>query len=195
MIGLFKFNKETLNYERIKPRQYVKVSTSFLVVCVVLFTIGWMTGTNKYIINKLIHKTEVTDTLVVHDEPFTEEALIETIKNCNLHYPYIVLAQAKLESDHFRSAIFRQNHNMFGMRKAHQRITAAEREKNTYAYYRDWKDGLYDYAMYQATVLCDINSESQYFAKLGERYAEDTSYVSKLKAIIEKERLKDIFEE
>ena len=84
---------------------------------------------------------------------------------------------------------------MYGMRKAHQRITAAEREKNTYAWYRDWKDCLYDYAMYQATVMCNITSEEQYFSKLGERYAEDAGYVNKLKNIILKENLRDIFEE
>jgi hypothetical protein len=84
---------------------------------------------------------------------------------------------------------------MFGMRKARQRITAAQSEKDTYAYYRDWIDCVYDYAMYQGSVMCNVSNEADYFAKLGERYAEDSLYVPKLKQIIKKENLKSVFEE
>jgi hypothetical protein len=195
MKKIFIFDKETLTFKNIKTQSYIKIGTYLVGAFAVLFILGWLSGTNNYIINKFINTTEVTDTLTIHGQPFSEEALVETLKNCNVKYPYIVLAQAKLESGHFSSKVFKQNHNMFGMRKAHQRITAAESEKNTYAYYRDWKDCLYDYAMYQATVLCDVSNEEEYFAKLGARYAEDSTYVSKLKNIINSEKLRKIFEE
>ena len=115
--------------------------------------------------------------------------------DCNIKYPHIVLAQAKQESGHFTSRIFKQNHNMFGMRKARQRITSAQDEKNTYAFYRDWMDCVYDMGMYQSSVMCNVSNENEYFAKLGARYAEDPMYITRLKNIIEKEKLKTIFEE
>ena len=81
------------------------------------------------------------------------------------------------------------------MRKAHHRITSAQSEQNTYAYYRDWVDCVYDYAMYQSEVMCNITSEEQYFNKLGAKYAQDSSYVHTLKNAISSGNLKSIFEE
>jgi len=43
--------------------------------------------------------------------------------------------------------------------------------------------------------MCNVSSEEQYLAKLGEKYAQDTIYIPALKAIIEREKLKSKFEE
>lgn len=195
MKKVYFFNKETLGLETPKKKTYVKIVVYTLVCFSVLFTLGYFSGTNNYIINRFTNKTEVTDTLVIHGEPFTEEALIRLLKDCNMKYPYIVLAQAKLESGDFKSKVFKQNNNMFGMRKARQRITAAQSEKNTYAYYRDWIDCVYDYGMYQSSVMCNVANEDEYFTKLGARYAEDPGYIEKLKIVIKNEKLRNIFEE
>ena len=118
MKKIFVFDNDSLTFRNIKTRSYIKVGTYLLGTFAVLFILGWFTGTNNYIINKITHKTEVTDTLIIHGEPFSEDALITLFKECNIRYPHIVLAQAKLESGNFTSKVFRQNHNMFGMRKA-----------------------------------------------------------------------------
>ena len=189
-MGLFYFNKERLVYEKVPFKTYIKG----IGVVGVVFALGWISSTNE-IINKIIHINQVDTTIVTQSKPFSEEALIELLKDCNMKYPYIVLAQAKIESGHFKSKVFKQNHNMFGMRKARQRITTSQSEKNTYAFYRDWMDCVYDYAMYQSTVMCAVSNEDEYFARLGERYAEDPNYVAVLKQVIKKEKLKSIFEE
>lgn len=189
MKNVFVFNEKTLGLEKPKNKIYIAI----LVVLGLLFMLGWFTGTNNYIINKINHTTEVTDTMLVHGEKFSEEALIRLLKDCHIKYPHIVLAQAKLESGDFKSKMFRQNFNMFGMKLARQRITTALGEKSGHAYYRDWIDGVHDYGMYQSAIMCNVNNEVEYFTKLDERYAEDTTYISKLKHIIEVQKLKDIF--
>ena len=189
-MNLFRFNKEKLTYERVQLSTYFKY-TGMLGA---MFTLGWITSTNETV-NKIININQVDTTIIVPSKKFSEDALIELLKDCNMKYPYIVLAQAKIESGRFTSKVFKQNNNMFGMRKARQRITSAQGEKNTYAFYRDWMECVYDYAMYQSTVMDGISSEEEYFIKLGERYAEDPGYVSKLKDLIKKEKLKNIFEE
>lgn len=191
MNNLFSFNNKTLTYEKIKSKSYIKIGTYIVGGFIFLFILGWLSGTNNYII-KRFNKTEIVES---NKTPFSEENLIKMFKDCNIKYPYIVLAQAKLESGNFTSKLFRENNNMFGMRKARQRITTAQTEKGNYAYYRDWLDCVYDYAMYQSSVMCTVNNETEYFSKLGERYAEDSTYVSKLKNIIKKEKLKSIFED
>ena len=133
--------------------------------------------------------------MLVHGEKFSEEALIRLLKDCHIKYPHIVLAQAKLESGDFKSKMFRNNCNLFGMKLPRQRITTALGEKSGHAYYRDWIDCVYDYCMYQSSVMCNVTNEDEYFAKLGARYAEDPGYVEKLKQVIKREKLKSIFEE
>jgi hypothetical protein len=189
MKNIFVFNKETLGLEKPKNKIYIAI----LIVLGLLFMLGWFTGTNNYIINKITQTTEVTDTMLVHGEKFSEEALIRLLKDCHIKYPHIVLAQAKLESGDFKSKMFRQNFNMFGMKLPRQRITTALGEKSGHAYYRDWIDCVHDYGMYQSAMMCNVNNEVEYFIKLDERYAEDTTYISKLKRIIEAQKLKDIF--
>ena len=89
---IFKYNKKSLNFETVNP---VKLWTNIAIGTAILVTIGWVSGTNKYIINKITHITEVTDTLIVHGERFSEDKLVELLKNSNFKYPYIVLAQSK----------------------------------------------------------------------------------------------------
>ena len=113
MKKLFYFNKSSLNYETLKPVHYLHL----LWVLVLVFVLGYFSrGT---IIERIFHKGE---TVFVHPKTFSEDELVELLNNCNIKYPYIVLAQAKLESSNFTSKIFRQNSNLFGMRKARQRM-------------------------------------------------------------------------
>jgi hypothetical protein len=188
---IFKYNKKSLNFETVNP---IKLWTNIAIGTAILVTIGWVSGTNKYIINKITHITEVTDTLIVHGEKFSEEKLVELLKDCNIKFPYIILAQAKLESGDFKSKIFRQNNNLVGLRKARRRLTTALSEKNGYAYYRDWVDCVFDIGMWQSTFACTVTSETEYFQILSEKYAEDIQYVEKLKNIIKKEKLMKIFD-
>ena len=183
MKNLYHFNEETLTYEKVKR----EINWFLISLILIAFLLGNVVSTD---VGYTIKNNNVS-----HTKLFSEDALIELIENCNLKYPHIVLAQAKLESANFTSKIFRQNNNMFGMRKARTRITSAQGESNTYAYYRDWHDCVYDYAMYQSSVMCNVTNENEYFTRLGARYAEDTTYVFKLKKIIKDENLKTIFED
>lgn len=195
MKNIFKYNPETLSFEKIKKKTYFKVIVYSLSIFTVLFFIGWFTGTNKYIVNHLTHKTEVTDTLVVQGDPFSEEALVKLIRESNIKYPHIVLAQAKLESANFKSKIFRQNNNMFGMRRPRQRPTTAVGENDGFAVFNNWKDCVYDYALYQAYAMATVDDEVGYFNRLEEKYCTDTGYVASVKALIKREHLKQKFDE
>lgn len=186
MKKLFTYNIEKLSYEPITTVGYMP----YVGALALAFGLGWMSSTNT-IFNRIIHN----NTTIVTTIPFSEDALIEQLNKCNVKYPHIVLAQAKLESNNFTSKVFKENNNMFGMRKARRRITSSQSEKNTYAYYRDWVDCVYDYAMYQSEVMCSVSNEDGYFAKLGEKYAEDPLYVTKLKGMIKQKKLKTIFED
>ena len=74
-------------------------------------------------------------------------------------------------------------------------IPTASMEKNGYAYYRDWIDCVYDYGFYSCCNLSEVNSEEEYYSVLTERYAEDPTYIEKLKDLINREKLKKLFED
>jgi flagellum-specific peptidoglycan hydrolase FlgJ len=78
------------------------------------------------------------------------------------------------------------------MKCATRRPTTNKGEQHNHAYFDTWKDCVIDYAFFSAQYLDDIKTEKEYFEYLSQNYAEDTTYISKLKKIIEKKELKNI---
>jgi len=126
-------------------------------------------------------------------ETFNQDSLIELLKDLNVKYPHIVLAQSILETGHYKSKVFKENHNLFGMKEARIRIHTAKGTKNGHAYYENWKESVYDYAFYQSTYYSDVKSEKQYYRKLDRSYAEAKNYINTLKDIVERENLTEKF--
>ena len=124
---------------------------------------------------------------------FSKKALAEELKRLNVKYPHIVMAQAMIESGHFQSNIFRSNHNLFGMKEARQRVTTARGTNLNHAYYENWKESVIDYAMFQAAYLKDLKTEAAYLLYLDANYAEAQGYDSAVKKMVEREKLKELF--
>lgn len=192
MKNIFRYNHKTLSFEKLSSKTYIRVSVYAVLIFSILFYLGRISGTSDYIKSHVFNRH--TDTLHIQNEPFTRPELIKLLKGCHIKYPYIVLAQAEHESGHFTSRLFKSNNNMFGMKKARQRITTAHSEKNAYANYRNWIECVHDYAMYQSTIISKISDEDEYFEYLSNNYAEDTLYVRAIKILIKSEHLKTLFE-
>jgi len=103
------------------------------------------------------------------------------------------MAQSIVETGHWDSKIFKENHNLFGLRQAVIRINTANGTQYNHAYYDNWKESLYDYAFYSCRYLSSISTEEEYFQYLQKNYAESPTYVETLKNTIKKENLKLIF--
>jgi uncharacterized FlgJ-related protein len=130
---------------------------------------------------------------IIYEKKFSKENLVQVIKKIKINYPYIVLGQTIVETGHFKSKIFIENNNLFGMKKSSGRITMSDSTHNGHAYYDNWEDSVYDYALYQSTYLRKIKSEEEYFNYLSRSYAESDEYVKLLKQVIKKEGLKELF--
>lgn len=178
-------------------RSYIRLRTT-VIVCAFLVISGLIAGycnapVKDKIINKHSHSSN-TDT-VYADNDFSKEKFVQALYESNVKYPHIVMAQAIIESGNFTSSIFRHNNNMFGMRKARSRVTTCIGEANGFATYRNWRDCIYDYALYQYSVMNNCDTEEKYLRKLEEKYAQDTSYIAALKAAITNQNLKSLFDE
>lgn len=127
---------------------------------------------------------KVLSTPVQIDSLQLQDSVKKFIKSINMSHPDIVYAQAVLESNHFKSDIFKSNNNMFGMKEPMIRNTVAIGTKNGYAYYKNWEHSIIDYALYQATYLSNTSkglNKQEYLERLvSSSYAEDPNYIKKL---------------
>jgi len=184
----YKFNKETLLPEKVSLTN--KSLTGLGAVVGALLVFGFTQNPNNNVVN-----LSQEDKLIVIREynEFSESKLIDKITELNFKYPYIILAQAKLESGHFKSTIFLENNNMFGMKEAKLRANLAKGTNRGHAYYETWQESVIDYALYYSSYLRSIKTEGEYFEYLRQNYAEDPTYVQRLKQIISKQDLKSKF--
>lgn len=113
------------------------------------------------------------------DSALFADKVLNHIFELRLEHPYIVFSQAVWESGHFKSAIFLENNNMFGMKFPTNRPTTAIGINRGHAVYESWEMCLVDYAMFQSSYMRGLTRE-QYFERLSS-YAEDENYVHNLR--------------
>ena len=183
---LYTYDKSTLRFVRVN---WLSVMLKALAVVAIMFSVFGLTIQSP---GQDLNESEVM-IIMAEQNKFSADKLIDMIKEMNFNCPYIVYAQAILETSNFQSRIFKENHNIFGMKQAVIRITKAKGTQYEHAFYKNWIESLDDYALYSSTYLSPLKTESDYFNYLSQNYAEDTRYVSKLKQIIASMNLKSKF--
>ena len=182
---IYKFNKNSLNYE--KTSRFKLLARPILITALI-------TSIFSYTAKQEVSIPEEQKLIVLKEvNKFSEERLVDEIAGLNFRFPHIVLAQAKLESNNFRSYLFKENNNMFGMKLASSRLTIANGEEHGYASYESWSESLMDYALYYSSYLRNVKTEREYYQFLSKFYAEDVAYVSKIQNLIKNEQLKSKF--
>jgi hypothetical protein len=191
MRNIFKIDPKTLQPKPINIVGKIILSTITLTTIIgsILFYSGYKLGKNT-----LISLSEEEKLVIIQEfNQFSEDKLIDKLKELNVKFPYIVFAQAKLETGNFTSKVFRENNNCFGMREAKQRITTSQGTENNHAYYHTWYESVLDYSFYQCRYLSNIQTEEQYFQYLSQSYAENPNYINILKNMIINENIKARF--
>ena len=184
---LFKYNESQLKYEPFS-------STSILLkLSIIFFSAFLFLGlANSPVVEYVIETEDIL--LVETTDEFSEEKLIEKIAKLNFKFPHIILAQSILETGHYESKIFVENHNLFGMKEARVRLNLAEGTQYGHAYYNNWEESVMDYALWYSTYAYKCKTEKQLYKLLDKQYAEATAYVSSLQHVIKMNNLKEKFE-
>ena len=185
---MYKFNKETLDFEKVDL--YSKISKSIAIVLGIAVTVGF-TISPRIEMKNISQEEKVI--LVREYNAFSEPQLIKKITQLNFRFPHIILAQSYQETGHYKSGIFLENHNLFGMKEAKTRSNLAKGTNRGHAYYESWQDSVVDYALFYSTYLYSLKTEGEYFEYLKQNYAEDPTYVQRLKKIIQINNLKSKF--
>jgi len=187
---IFLYNSDELTFDKIKRG---RVGLFFVYYTLLVGSVFFLAGRYMKIQTLTDFEKEVLIVNMNNKDDFSEDQLIEMLSSLNVKYPHIVLAQARIESGGYRSRIFRENHNLFGMKQANRRINTAEGTQYGHAFYQTWRESVYDYAFYQSRYLATATSEEEYFYILGQSYAEDPKYIGKLRNEIKKYGLKSKF--
>ena len=120
---------------------------------------------SKVVTKKTIHRQKK-----VSMEPLSDNTLMKELKKENIQYPKIVLAQAKLETGNYTSKVSKTHNNLFGLRKG-----------NNYRHFKHWSESV---KAYKKLIQSRYNGGNYYvfLEKIG--YAEDETYVNKLKSFV-----------
>ncbi len=115
-------------------------------------------------------------------DDFSPEALLAYMKKLKIKYPETVLSQARLETGNFQSEIFKENHNLFGMKVAASRPTSAIGTNRGHAQYRNWKESVVDYALFQSFIIAKLpsNNIKEYRSYIQKFYSTTSDYLARI---------------
>jgi len=193
LFPFYYFDEETLEFKRVNLRTLILLFGISLFASILIVPSIYKSSVIKIMYADFYEPESVVLNVSESKNEFSEEKLIGVLTDLNIKFPHIVLAQSKLETGQFKSNIFKENHNLFGMKEAKIRVNLAKGTQYGHAFYNNWIESVYDYAFYQSTYLSRIKTEEQYFEYLDQSYAEAENYVESLKVIIERENLEDVF--
>jgi len=151
---------------------------------------------NEQIVNKIMDKVKsffgAGPSKNPTEKPFSVENLKAEIVKQGIKYPNIVLAQATLESGHFGSDIFKENNNLFGMKKPSVRKTLATGENRGHATFKNWTDSVRDYKIFQDQNGYSNLSVKEYMKKLENQYCPGCGYAKKIKEMMDYNKRKGL---
>ncbi len=99
----------------------------------------------------------------------------------------LIYTQAYHETGNFKSAVFKQNNNLFGMRQPKVRKNYATGSNLGHATFKNHNDSIRDYFERQRNFkIGNINDEAYIEATVKSNYAEDKRYKEKWIALLDK---------
>jgi uncharacterized FlgJ-related protein len=115
------------------------------------------------------------------DLDFNEERMIAYAHSIGVKYIDIMVAQSRIETGWYSSAIFLEGANLFGMKLAKKRPTTASGEHRKHAKYSSWLRSVEDYKLWQEMVLNKVSSREEYMEYIAKYYAENPNYLNLIK--------------
>tara|TARA_B110000858_G_scaffold62366_1_gene72381 strand:+ start:576 stop:1151 length:576 start_codon:yes stop_codon:yes gene_type:complete len=189
---LYTYSKQKLDFTNVTRKVVIGILgyTFFLILSTFLLT----HNSDRRDVIKTITPEERLVVINENNTKFSSDTLIYMLKELNVKFPHIVLAQSIVETGHWTSKIFLENNNLFGMKEAYVRVHTAKGTQYGHAYYENWEESVYDYAFYQCRYLGAIRTEDEYFNYLSNSYAEAPNYIKILKQVIVDEKLREKFQ-
>lgn len=177
------YNSETLDTKIVSK---FKIYGLLILIVLTFSSFGYFIGSFKNEEKHIKFPSAIFNHNVIlsekYENNFSEEELFSLMKRLKIRHIDIVISQAKIETGNFKSKVFIENNNLFGMRFPGNRVTLAKGENLKHAVYDNWQESVIDYAIYQSTYLRKY-SRNEYLKFLELNYAENKDYVSLINKI------------
>ena len=154
---IFKLN-EDLSVK--KTRSYKWLFIASLVTNVILLLYGPTETITVHLIQR--------DTVKIDPMPLTDSAITAELVKLGCILPNVALAQFKIESGHFKSAICRENFNIAGIKTSRSEYVIGK--NRDHCVYRSYRDCLKDY----------VRIQNRYLKNIDGKYAAPGKYVERL---------------
>lgn len=116
---------------------------------------------------------------------FSHENMKKYMNEIGIIYVNFSYHQAIHESGNFKSDLFYNNNNLFGMKLASKRASTAIGIRKGYAKYKTWQDSVMDFYLMQNAILKTHKTKESYYSYIFRNYAKDKKYKNILKKYIE----------
>lgn len=187
---LYTFNSEKLDYQRLN--KYL-LRLKWVGIGVLVSAIVISLSSFQYIKQEKVRYVESEEVInLVTNNSFSLSAFKKEVYQSNFKFPDIIIAQAYIESQHFSSPVWLENHNMFGMKVAKSRFTLAIDDNLNHAVFKNWKDCVKDRLIYDALYVNNL-TRAQYLGFLDKRYARagGTNYSKLINQVIRSKNIKN----
>jgi hypothetical protein len=162
-----------MNYKLTNNLELVPIRNKFKWISYVLFTIlistfvfYFLREESVKIIYKVVHP-EVENS--AQDIELSEQAIVKCLHENGCVLPNVAVAQARLESNLGQSNVGKNAKNMFGI--VHHKCKYVKGKYGAYAKYDKYEDN----------IKCYIHIQDHYLKNIDGKYAEDPTYIKKLK--------------
>ena len=168
MNKIYKVNKDTLD-----PEEGLDYKIPFLTSLIINGLLVTALINND---TKVINRTKIistTDTVIVEqkDVALNDSAIDAELTKLGCVLPNVAVAQFKIETGHYKSAICRENKNLAGIRNSASPLSIGKnRGHNVYATYRNC---LRDY----------VRVQNKYLKNIDGKYAEAKGYIQQIKKV------------
>jgi hypothetical protein len=181
-------------------RNWTVITFGFFFALFIILSFNDFSSNSKIIFSSSFSNNNANKINHAGPRPLTKENLKLVLEENKIVCPDQVYAQIMVESGNLESFLARKTNNLLGMRYPAKRATSAvgiylptvkmvfkgtqkELRKftryNNYAVYENWEDCIQDYKLWQQKCF---NLTELYLSFLGDYYAEDSMYVSKIKS-------------
>ena len=110
------------------------------------------------------------DRIQPDDIHLTDSTILQELIQEGSVLPSVALAQAKIESAHYKSKVCKENKNLFGIK--YHNCPFVKGQNLNHATYGTYKDN----------IKCYIHIQKHYLGKIDGHYAQAKSYVEKIKS-------------
>lgn len=154
---------------------YIQVGLNILVVFLMIIILIKSTKLPE-------RKPDIDDVKVELQQPYffltevpNDSLVMKALQYYEIKYPEIVLAQAVLETGHYRSKLCKESNNLFGL---------YNNRKKDYFHFIHWSESVEAYKNFIQYKYQEGEDYYNFLSRIG--YASDTLYIPKLKTIVKR---------